>query len=595
MKRLVKALSELFYGLSKAASRFPLTVACLVSAASLVGYMIHLDREPELFIQKLMFTFLLGSFLGVAAQFAWERFKRLAGKRQLIYLLSAVLTAGYYLIIFPAPNISFEVTVRTFVAIFAMFCFFLWVPSCREKFDFNASALIHFKSAFTSVLYSAVLTAGCAAIIAAIDTLLFDINNDAYQYMMTIIWILFAPIYYLSLLPRFNSSEEEERRDALAASRFPQFLNILVSYIAIPLVTAYTMVLAAYFIKILLTLKWPSGQLGIMVLLYSAAGLIIYILASLLDNRWAELYKKIFPKVLIPVVIMQLISVVIRLNAYGFTESRYYVSLFGVFSLVCAVVLSIKPVTRNGMIAILAAGFAIVSVLPPVDAFTVSRVSQINRLEKMLTAENILVDGQIKPKADVSLTLRAETTSILNYLNSRHYTEYIQWLPKDFSPYNDMKSTFGFEPAYNTRDAEITNFYAHADMQQPIAISTFDVFMNISSYRGPKNTPAPVDFEIRGTKYQVSLERLSDHEVRAVVKNANGEELIGTGLYDFTQTVSQDVSEAKGLFPLEKMTFDTVKGSYKLRIIFQNLNITYGDQPESGVDYDLVVMFKAAQ
>lgn len=191
---------------------------------------------------------------------------------------------------------------------------------------------------------------------------------------MSVMWILFATIYYLSLLPRFNSDDESDREYARSAGQYPKFLEILVSYIAIPLVTAYTLVLAAYFIKILATLKWPVGQLGAMVLAYSAAGLIIYILASLLENRLAKLYQRIFPMVLIPVVIMQLISVYIRLNAYGFTEARYYVALFGVLSIACGILLSFKPVTKNGIIALPAAGFAIFSVLPPVDAFTVSRI-----------------------------------------------------------------------------------------------------------------------------------------------------------------------------------------------------------------------------
>ncbi len=124
--------------------------------------------------------------------------------------------------------------------------------------------------------------------------------------------------------------------------------------------------LLIYFVKILVTLNWPSGQLGPMVLGYSAAGLVLFVLASLLENRFAVLYCAFFPKILIPVVIMQLVSVGIRLNAYGVTESRYYVALFGVFSIVIGVLLSVRGKnTRNGIIALLAAGFALVSILLP--------------------------------------------------------------------------------------------------------------------------------------------------------------------------------------------------------------------------------------
>ncbi|MDD3364959.1 MAG: DUF4153 domain-containing protein, partial [Syntrophomonas sp.] len=359
MNRFTKAIVLATQRLFEAVARFPMTVICLICTSMLLCYMISLHKDPELIIQKLMFTFLLGSFLGVASQFTCERFERLLKMRVVVYGVSVLITVGYYLIILPAPSISFEVVTRTLVAVFAMFCAFLWVPSYQSESDFNGIALTHFKSAFTSVLYSGVLSAGCASIIAAIDILLFKVNSDSYGYMMTIIWVLFATLYYLSLLPRYNSDDESEREYAQLTAQYPRFLEILISYIAIPLVATYTLVLAAYFIKILVTFKWPSGQLGVMVLAYSAAGLTIYVLASLLENRFAKLYRLIFPKVLIPVVIMQLISVAIRLNAYGITESRYYVTLFGVFSLVCGIVLSFKPVSKNGIIALLAAGFAI--------------------------------------------------------------------------------------------------------------------------------------------------------------------------------------------------------------------------------------------
>lgn len=592
MKRFRGAMIQMIRGLSAAVSRFPLTVLCLLCAAVLLCYMISLHNQPDLVIQKLMYTFLLGSFLGVAAQFTYERFGRSSKMRMVVYTIAAVLIVGYYLILLPAASISLQVTIRTLVAVFAMFCVFIWVPSYRGRADFNGAALTHLKSAFTSVLYAGVLSGGCAAIIAAIDILLFNVNEDAYGYTMVIIWVLFATIYYLSLLPRFNSEDEADRAYTEHAGKYPKFLEILISYIAIPLVAAYTLVLAAYFIKILVTLKWPSGQLGVMVLAYSAAGLMIFILAGLLENRFAALYRMIFPKVLIPVVIMQFISVALRINAYGITESRYYVVLFGIFSIVCGVLLSFKPVSKNGIIAVLAAALAIFSVLPPVDAFTVSRVNQINRLENMLIGSGILKDGKISPKADVPLTVKVEATNILSYLENRGYMKSIAWLPADFSTYNQMEKTLGFAPAYD--QGSFNNFYANIDMQKPFAINGYDVCVNTNLYRGMNKADQPsFDLALRGEKYKLVFEHISSQEVRVSVKNAEGVELVGTGLYDFAKTVSGIGTSPKEAIVPEKMTFDVEKNGYKLRIIFQNINVTEGVGSDSGVDYTLLVLFGA--
>lgn len=592
MKKIKDILFQLLQGMSEAVIRFPLTIVCLVGVASLLCYLIALDQSPPIIIEKLMYTFLVSAVLGMAAQFAVERFMKLSSLRLPVYGLAIILTAGYFLILWPVPEISAEISVRTFIAVFAFVCAVLWIPAYKKKADFNEVCLIHFKTLFISALYSVVLSAGLAAIMAAIDILLFRIDYDAYSYMLTFVWILFAPIYYLSLLPRFISQTENEVKKLQLARSYPKFLEILVSYIAIPLVGIYTLVLFAYFIKILITWHWPSGQLGPMVLIYSAAGLVILVLASLLSNRFAVFYYKIFPKVLIPVVVLQLVSVGIRLNAYGVTESRYYVVLFGIFSIIIGVLLSIKPVTRNSMIALLAAALAIVSIIPPVDAFTVSRVSQINRLEKILVSENILSNGKITATANASEQVKIETTNILSYLDSHSSLQYISWLPQDFEIYKDMKNTFGFEPTYPSDIGDQTYyFWAGLDQQKPITISGYD--LAIQAYSHPNQVDQTYNFSLEGLDYVLTISRISDQEVNIKVNDSDGTELIGTGLYRFAQELKEEKGNIirEGLSP-EELTLDVEEKGYKLKIILQQLNLNFDDNKKDYLaDYSMLIFF----
>lgn len=605
MNRFFKAIVNTGQGFIKAVTRFPLTVVCLACATIVTCYMISLHKTPDLFIQKLLFTFGLGTFLTVAAQFCCERFKRLQKLRLLVYVVAALLVGGYYLIIASAPSIDYAVRARTFVAVFAMFCIYIWVPSYKGKADFNSIALTHFKSTFTSILFSAVLAAGISSIIAAIDTLLFKVNEDSYTYTMAIIWIFFATTYYLSRLPGFNSETEEDVAYTQHAASYPQILKILISYITVPLIAAYSLVLIVYFGKIPFTFKWPSGQLGPMILAYSAIGLIVYVLASHLEDKFAAYYRKVFPKVLILMVIMQLISVYIRLNAYGVTEARYYLILFGVYSLICGVVLSFKPVGKNFIIALLGACLAIVSVIPPVDAFTVSRNSQITRLEQMLTTEGVLAGGKITPKADVTMRLRLETTNILNYLGIRNYLQYLAWLPADFRTYDNqkygyitdekMKSIFGFETAYEAINPESQYFYAGLDMQKPFSISGYDIFVTgIGSYRKMLAEETPKhEFQIRDKSYELTVVRLTPQEVRVSVKDAAGTELVSTGLYEFASNLSGIGKAPKESLPPEAMTLNVENNGYKLKVLLQNINMTFGTGAEAGVDYDFFILFGA--
>lgn len=595
MNRLTELIQYIVKGMSRAIIRFPLTVLSLVGATILICYMISLNTSPSLFVQKAMFTLLVGAFLGMVAQFATERFAKLSKARLAVYGVSALLTLGYFMILWPAPEISAEIGVRTFVAVFAMLCAVHWVPCYKIKTDFNEVALVHFKSFFTSVLYSGVLSAGMAAIIATVDILLFNVNDDAYPYMMTIVWVMFAPLYYLSLLPKFNSEEELDLERMQTARSYPKFLEILVSYISIPLVGTYSLVLMAYFIKILVTLHWPSGQLGPMVLVYSAAGLIVFILASSLENRFSSLYIKIFPKVLIPVVIMQLISVGIRLNAYGITESRYYVALFGIFSIVVGVMLSLKPIAKNSYIALLAACFAIFSIIPPMDAFTVSRVSQINRVENILQTEGILSEGKLTPKADASKDTKIETTNILSYLDSQSSLEYIKWLPEEFDLYQDMEKVFGFERTYPYGiERENQHFFANLDAREPLNISGYDISVTVHSSRFMKNDSSELyPFTLEGVDYELSIERLSNLESKISIVDGSGKELIGTELHEFIKGLAETEqgNQSKGAMSQEKMTLDISKNGYKLKVIFQNINIAYADDSDAGVDYSAIVLF----
>lgn len=153
-------------------------------------------------------------------------------------------------------------------------------------------------------------------------------------------------------------------------------------------------------------------------------------------------------------------------------------------------VLSFRPVKRNSLIALLAAGFAIVSIIPPVDAFNVSRISQITRLENMLQSAGILENGEIKAKADADKTLRLETTSILSYLGRRNYLEDVAWLPADFEPHKDMEKVFGFEPTYEDFGKD-NYFFANLDMEQPLPIQGYDVLLrawHLSGHGSPKRS-----------------------------------------------------------------------------------------------------------
>lgn len=594
MNRIKKLLKIMVIGMSDAMIRFPLTVISLIGAAALICSEIYKDGTPGLITQKLIATLIVSSVLGISAQFTIERFEQIKKYRIAIHGGALLLAVGYFFIIWPAPEITAEIGIRSAIAVFALICAALFVPSISRKDEeganFNLVALIHFKSAFTSVLFSGVLSAGLSAIIAAIDILLFNVNDNTYAYMFTIVWVLFATIYYLSLLPNFNLKNEEGNVKLEKASSYPKFLEILVSYIAIPLVSAYTIVLLAYFVKILVTLNWPNGQVATMVLVYSAVGLVIFVLASALENKFTAFYHMVFPKILIPIVIMQMVSVFIRINAYGFTESRYYVVLFGIFSIIIAVILSIWPIKKNKYIAIIAAILALISIIPPIDAFTISRNSQISRVEIMLQDEGILKDQKLFPSAEVDKTIKTEVTSILSYLENRSSLQYIAWLPKDFNMYEDMEKTIGFAPEYNYVNPDGNQyFYITSNGQKPLDISGYDTMSNLYSGRFDKISQ-DMSFAKNGKNYTVGFNRVNNNETTVFLKDEQGQILVSMNLYDKAKGLIDLNTASKDMVDPELLTFDTEQNGYKMRVIFQNISATLAAGTDAGFDYSINLM-----
>ncbi|MGB3367588.1 MAG: DUF4153 domain-containing protein, partial [Acidaminobacteraceae bacterium] len=466
-------------------------------------------------------------------------------------------------------------------------CAFVYIPSHKNDVNFDEVLISHFKSIFISILYSLVLIIGAFAILGASDTLLFDIDSKFYAYIAVIIWILFAPIYYLSLLPEFNSKEEIEIKYRSKSAEISRFLEILISYIAVPLIATFTFVLLSYFAKILFTFKWPIGELATITLLYSAVGIFVYLLTALIENKFTKLYKMYFPKILILIVIMQFISIGIRVNAYGITESRYYVMIFALYSMITAIMLSAKS-KNNSVIVLLAAAFAIISVLPPVDTFTVSRVSQTIRLEYYLSESGILSNGVLTPKSDVNDDSKHEITSILQYLENRDYTDRVEFLPEDFEYYSDMEKVIGFEAYYKNSYLNPDNQHKYVSLGQDefIVLEDYDImlrnfFPNYNSSLDKKS------FVLNASEYLISTENVGKQDLTISITDLNGNVLIGSKILD-KATLSYEKGDAnKDLRSVEDMSFEVENTMYRMKFIFYSLNINAKDS----ANYDIMILF----
>lgn len=599
MKSIVNLKSKLS-GLYDAMSRYPLTVIFLIAATIVNANAINAEKTEY----KYLLTYVVGAFLSFTAQAAYERFFEKLSHRIFLMIGCILLTSGYFLIVNQYTTTNLETWIRTSVALFALFIAFIWVPVIKSTITFNESFMTSFKAAFNSFLFSAVLFIGITLIITATDLLLFNVSEKAYMHTLNIVGVIFAPLYFLSLIPIYPGVYSKNLSGNLLeynyeklnkSSTCPRFLEILISYIVIPLLTIYTVILITYIVKNVTGKFWSDNRLEPMLVGFSITVILIYILASNIENKFTNIFRKVFPKILVPLVLFQIVSSVLRTQNIGITHGRYYVILFGIFAAISGIFLSIVPIRKNGIVAILLIGFSVFSILPPVDAFTISRSNQKKMLETVLNNNRMLIDNKVVPKDALSEEDKQIISNTVNYLSMMGYTKDLAYLGEDFKVYADFYNTFGFY-RYDNNLFNQESIYISLNQQSPIIISGYDT-MVVANFYFEKNRKIAdekvCDFTKNGEKYTISKSNILESG-GIWLTNENGEELIRVNIKDvfnkFDTPLGENYQVIKESMTADQATFTLENEKATISLVAININILKSDveQPYNGDFYVFV-------
>jgi len=599
--KLLDKTWEKISGLVEALSRYPLTVAFLVAAAMVNAMAIH----HEVDYTKYLLTFLVGAFLAFTLQAAWERFSDKPSVRIATMAVCLILTLGYFVIVRQYASTSIETWIRTSVALLALLIAYIWVPVINSEVSFNQGFMAAFKAFFNSLLFSGVLFTGITLIITAIDLLLFRVSDKSYLHTLNIVGMLFAPIYFLSLIPIYpgaadknQSSEtlEHNREKVKRSSLCPKFLEVLISYIIIPLLTIYTIILIIYIARNITGDFWIDNRLEPMLVSFAIAVILIYILASSLENKVAEWFRKIFPKVLAPIVLFQIVASVLRIQETGMTHGRYYVIIFGIFAVVSGVLMCFMPIRKNGIIAALLIGFSLVSIMPPVDAFTISRTNQTARLTDVLIENKMLENNTISPNASVSEAAKKIISDSVNYLAMMEYSKNIPYLGEEFNVYEDFYDTFGFY-RYDENPYRQDSLYLNLNQQSPLDISGYETFVVVNFYvQDEKMDSLICIFESEGKVYTLSRDKIAAPGM-LILSEENGSELMRIDMkdvFDHFDTSSGDAYQiSKDFMSAEAATFKQENDQVAISLVAMFLAIEKsGAEPIYNGDFYVLIHIK---
>lgn len=561
---ILERVKSTVLSIRKSLKRFPLTILISSLLAFLLIYLIEsqLSGDIKETVEKIALVLGLGIPLSLCISLLIEKFNR----KNSSYSLLLFVAGGLFLIVyynFFLDNKSLVAAYRYLATLIFLILAFIYIPRIGKNKDYEYYILDVLQSFAITFIYSAVLYIGISIILVTIDQL-FDINikSELYLYTFFIIVFVFAASLFLSKLP----SIEREYKDI----RYNKSLTVLLTYIVIPLITIYTLILYLYFAKILLTRQWPRGLVSHLVLWYSTVSVgVIFLLTPILEeNKIAKLFKQVFPKIILPVLLMMFLSIYKRVAQYGITENRYFVIVLGLWVLATMLYFSIKKPLKNILIPISLSIIVLVSVYGPLSSFSVSKYSQNKRFEKILLENSMIVDGSIVPNENLSKEDQREISNIISYFDRNHNINEIKSLPGGFS-LDDMERVIGFEyrPHFMGDFEEYRHFYYSINLEEPINIEEFQYFVNINSWQENELQVGDLILQYNRQENILTISKgdsvLLQQDIIVFVKDIYGR-------------LESDAENRKNLLHPMDMTYDIsflgIEDNIEFRFIFKNIS-----------------------
>lgn len=428
--------------------RFPITCLLAVLGTMSAWYLTYQMEDAG--VTKFLLMCIVGFFWSLTIALATEEHRR--AKQIYLYVLLGLALVGYFFLLpgqvqdFREPDV-----IRILVLVATAILGIMAAPFLRgEKINLvknsvsnGVNAFWHYnrklytRLAFTFIS-TGVLYLGLVLPLTSINYL-FGLNVAGEWFFR--IWILVAGLISTSV---FLTGVPVRPGDLESETDYPKVIQVFAMYVLVPLLVLYTVILYMYGAKILVTQTWPKGQVSSLVLAFAVVGVATTFLLYAewqKGDRLARLVRYFYAS-LIPLLGLLFGAIGVRVSEYGLTESRVSVIVAGVWLLGLSIYFLWHRARDIRVIPISLAVVALLVVFGPINIFSVSRASQVGRLENLLVANNILVQGRIQ---EVNSDLLAGTSfrdiySLVQYLDQTgSLGEMNKWFGMDVNKLSDNR------------------------------------------------------------------------------------------------------------------------------------------------------------
>lgn len=211
-----------------------------------------------------------------------------------------------------------------------------------------------------------------------------DLGLPLYRIALPATGGFFLPFYWLSTLPRATDY-------APGRLDMPNFLikavTTIGTFVLIPLLAAYALILLAYALQIVVTQQLPQGTLGWMVLGFVTTGAATWLVLHADFMRDDSLIIRLFRRwwfwaTVVP-LILYAVAVEVRLSAYGFTPERLLLVWGGIWAAAVTLLFLVKRGDIR-LIPALAAICLVFAAVGPWNIVNLSRMQQAASFDALL-------------------------------------------------------------------------------------------------------------------------------------------------------------------------------------------------------------------
>jgi len=599
MNAFTRSISQILEGAAKSFQTFPAAMASALAFAIVTMIRIQLDwpqQEAYNFLFNcLHLSFALGAIFSLTAITAARSRVNDAKSFMNANILGAVVVVVTFLLLYffggtdPSLDSARIARVTAIAAarvsaamLISMLAFIVLASYPKDQSDFARSFFMTHKAFFIALIYGGVMESGGAGVAGAVQGLLYrGMSEKVYMYIATIAGFL-AYAIFLGYFPDFRKGAVDEKREM--AQKQPRFIEILFEYIMIPIALALTVVLLIWSGKTLITGENVAFfRLSGIATSYAFIGIWLHIMVTHSESGLARFYRNVFPFTALVILGFEARALLIQLGKSGLKIPEYSFTLLWILFVTAAILLIIKKAKAHTAIVAITCALAFFSVLPIVGYHALPVTAQVNRLEKLLTAENILQGDKLVPAAaEPERKAREAITDAVSFLAYAQDAKLPAWFDKRLNESNVFREKLGFEQTWPESEEEPGGYMGiHLWLPQG-ALDVGDYHWAVNLQGEKTNTPVTVKGE-KGT-YTISWNMQPQADVPTLRIELDKRVILEKDMNEYFDRITEKYPPGQAPpkeATLEDMSLELESPEIKVLLVFNTVDINIDPQNDN--------------